>query len=119
MSTAISVRKSLVNKSIIVAISVICSLSAMANVAFGEVKFQTNPKLLVAYPYFSVKFVPDSTPIRNKSNKIPAIDNDRHALATPATDSTPFSLTEVTFYEVVTGGHGFAMLHKNVHRLKV
>lgn len=117
MST--SIRKSFVNKSIILAILVICTLSVIANVAFGEVKLQTNPKLLVAYPYFSVKFVPANLAIRNQTNKLSVIDNNHHALATPATDSTPFSLTEVAFYEVVTGGHGFATLHKNLNRLKV
>lgn len=114
-----SIRKSLRNKSIIITVSVICTLSAMTNIAFGEVKLQTNPKLLVAYPYFSVKFIPDRMLSRSQSNTRATIDNNRHAIATPATDSAPFSLTEVAFYEVVTGGHGFAMLHKNVHRLKV
>ena len=88
--------------------------------AATQVKLQTNPRLLVAYPYFSVKFVSSVVAVKKSStNNLPAVNNSIHSLANPYTDSKPFALSEVTYYEVVTGGHSFGLMRHNLHHLKI
>jgi hypothetical protein len=90
-----------------------------AHVDAADIKLQTNPKLLVSYPYFSIKFVPTtaSTTERILKNNANNTDTNTHALANPSTDSKPFSLSEIAYYEVITGGHGFALLRNPTLRM--
>ena len=100
-------------------------LVVAGNIVSAQVKLQTNPNLLVAYPYFSIKFVPsDNTSKVNSSlplNKSQESSTNIRTLANPTTDSTPFTLSEVAFYEVVSGDHGFGLtfMRKNLHKLVI
>jgi hypothetical protein len=91
--------------------------------AATQVKLQTNPRLLVAYPYFSVKLVPVSTTQvaarKTSTNNLQPVNTNIHSLANPHTDSKPFALSEVAYYEVVTGGHSFGLMRHNLHKLKL
>jgi hypothetical protein len=109
-----------------IAITVATGLLVMAsNMASAQVKLQTNPNLLVAYPYFSIKFLSsDNTHRVNSSllvNQPQALPNTTRTLATPSTDSEPFTLSEIAYYEVVSGGHGFglSLTSKHSHKLNL
>ena len=106
-------------------IAVTSLLVVASNIVSAQVKLQTNPNLLVAYPYFSIKFVPSDNaskvnshlPINHSQSSL----TNTQTLATPNTDSKPFTLSEIAYYEVVSGGHGFglSLTNKHPHKLKL